>query len=154
MKIKHWTIETYAIHNEAMREAEEKFQAERDKRYAEGNELRAMALKIKETADAKALELDKESQTYKEARNDAMREQSLKSSGVYATRDDLATVFAKSEKNLEAVFAEIKAALKPLIDHVAADRGATVSQNKLYAGITILVLLLGAGFTILNYALK
>ena len=47
-----WTIETYAAHNEAMRLVEEKFQNERDKRYTEGNELRAMALKIKETADA------------------------------------------------------------------------------------------------------
>lgn len=141
-----WTIETYAIHNEAMRVADEKFQAERDKRYAEGNELRAMALKIKETADAKALELDKESQTYKEARNDAMREQSLKSTGIYATRDDLSAVFAKSEKNLTAVFEEMKIALKPMIDHIAADKGSTTSINRIYASILVLAAVIGAVF--------
>jgi hypothetical protein len=30
-----WTIATYAAHNEALRAAEEKFQAERDRRYEE-----------------------------------------------------------------------------------------------------------------------
>src|SRR5665647_2446191 len=96
-----WSVETYAMHNEAMRVSEQRFQDERDKRYAEGNELRAMALKIKETADANALELASESQTYKEARNDAMREQSLKETGVYATRDDLSEVVNSFKKSLK-----------------------------------------------------
>jgi len=32
-----WTIETYVKYNEGMRESEEKFQAERDRRYTEIN---------------------------------------------------------------------------------------------------------------------
>lgn len=149
-----WTIATYAIHNEAMRIAENRFQEERDKRYAEGNELRAMALKIKETADAKALDLEKESQAYKEARNDTIREQNLKETGIYATREDLSMAFSKTEKALASVVDEMKMALKPVMEHIAADKGATMSTNKLYTGITILILLLGAGFTIINYVLK
>ena len=146
-----WTTETYALHNEAMRVAEEKFQTERDKRYTEGNELRAMALKIKETADANALELASESQTYKEARNDAMREQNLKETGIYATRDDLAAVFTKTEKALATVVDEMKLAFKPLMDHVAADKGANMSQNKFYAGIVILFIILEFGFKFLKF---
>lgn len=141
-----WTVDTYVLHNEAMRIANERFQDERDKRYAEGNELRAMALKIKETADAKALELDKESQTYKEARNDAMREQSLKETGVYATHTDLAKVFEKTEKQLADVMDEMRRIFKPMMDHVAEGKGATMSQTKLYAGIAILVIILEFGF--------
>lgn len=146
-----WTVETYAVHNEEMRRSEQRFDDERDKRYAEGNELRAMALKIKETADAKALDLEKESQAYKEARNDAMREQNLKSSGVYATRDDLAVVFSKTEKQLSTFIDEMKIVLKPVLAHIAEDKGAAISQTKLYAGIAIIVILLELGFKILKF---
>lgn len=113
-----WTVETYALHNEAMRVAEEKFQTERDKRYTEGNELRAMALKIKETADANALELASESQTYKEARNDAMREQNLKETGVYATRDDLTVVVETFKK-----------ALEPIEDYISGQKGVVTGSQ-------------------------
>lgn len=57
-----WTIEAFIIHQRelrladrelatALRAAVRELAAERDRRYTEGNELRAMALKIKETAD-------------------------------------------------------------------------------------------------------
>lgn len=151
MKNSIWTTATYAKHNESMRKADKRFQAERDKRYAEGNELRAMALKIKETADANALELASESQTYKEARNDAMREQNLKETGVYATKDDLASVFAKSEKALNAVAEEIRNAFKPMLDHIASDKGSEISTGKLYAGITVIAIILGVVFSIINH---
>ena len=45
-----WTIDAYVSHNEALREAEEKFQAERDRRYAEVREEQEKAIKIKEQA--------------------------------------------------------------------------------------------------------
>src|SRR5664279_1409412 len=98
-----WSTETYAFHNEALRIADKELQDERvkhiadvvemnDRRYAEVNVEKEKALKIKETADLTALELARESQVYKDERNDAMREQSLKDNGIYATRDDLAEV--------------------------------------------------------------
>lgn len=146
-----WTLEGYISHNELMRDAESKLYAERDKRYSEGNELRAMALKIKETADLTALELARESQVYKDERNDAMREQNLKETGVYATRDDLAVVFSKSEKALLSFTEEIKVALRPMIEHIAADKGASTSQSR---QITILFMLFAAATLILNYLTK
>lgn len=120
-----WTIGSYAVHNETIRAIEGRLQEEKishlaevislnDKRYTEGNELRAMALKIKETADANALELASEAQTYKEARNDAMREQSFKDNGIYATRDDLANVVK-----------ELRNTLQPLSDYITAQKGST-----------------------------
>lgn len=149
-----WTIDTYVIHNELMRTANEKFQEERDKRYAEGNELRAMALKIKETADAKALELASESQTYKEARNDAMREQNLKETGIFATRDDLADVFSKSEKALTTVVNEMKVALKPMIDHIASEKGSQLTIGRVIAYIVAMGVITGIIFSILNLVFK
>lgn len=141
----------YREHNEAMRKADQRFNEERDRRYTEVNVEKEKALKIKETADLTALELARESQVYKDERNDAMREQNLKETGIYATRDDLAQVFAKSEKNLALAFDEIKTALKPVIDHVAADSGGAISMNKLYAGITVIAIIIGVVFAIINY---
>ena len=123
-----WTLEAYVIHNEALRAADKELSAEKDKRYTEGNELRAMALKIKETADRDALELDRSSQAYKEARNDALREQNLKETGVYATRDDLASVVKEFQKTL-----------KPVADYIAAQKGAItggqITMGKIFASI-------------------
>lgn len=149
-----WTIETYAFHNEEMRKADRSFNEERDRRYAEVNVEKEKALKIKETADLTALELARESQVYKDERNDSMREQNLKENGRYATRDDLAAVFAKSEKALAQVVEEMRLAFKPIVDHIAADNGASKTTTKLYANVTILVTLLGAAFMIINYILK
>ena len=137
-----------------MRLADKEFQAERDKRYAEGNELRAMALKIKETADANALELASESQTYKEARNDAMREQNLKETGVYATRDDLAIAFDKSSKNLTGAMDEIRTTLKPIIDHIAVEKKNDMSIGKLFAIITAVGVVMGIIFSLISYFIK
>ena len=123
-----WTLDAYVMHNEALRIADKELSAEKDRRYTEGNELRAMALKIKETADRDALELDRASQTYKETRNDALREQNLKETGIYATRDDLATVVARIEKTL-----------KPLADYITAQKGAItggqVTRGVVFASI-------------------
>jgi CMP-2-keto-3-deoxyoctulosonic acid synthetase len=146
-----WTVETYAVHNESMRAMEEKLQTERDRRYAEVNVEKEKALKIKETADLTALELARESQVYKDERNDAMREQNLKETGVYATRDDLAAVFSKSEKALLSFTEEIKVALRPMIEHIAADKGASTSQSR---QITILFLVFATATLILNYLTK
>lgn len=133
---KAWTLEAYVLHNEGMRTGEEKFQIERDKRYTEGNELRAMALKIKETADANALELAREAQIYKEERNDIMREQNLKSVGNYATRDDLS-----------GAIQEIRNAIKPLVDYVSGQQGASkgsqLTMGKIFAGIAAMGTIIG-----------
>ena len=116
-----WTIETYAAHNEAMRGVENRFQDERDRRYTEGAELRAVALKIKETADLAALTLARESQTLDQARLDALRDKTLGDSGVYATNS-----------SVTAAITELKASLQPLVDYVSLHKGAELTKANLY----------------------
>lgn len=97
-----------------------------DRRYSEVNVEKEKALKIKETADLTALELARESQVYKDERNDAMREQSLKDNGVYATRDDLAEVVNRFDKTI-----------KPVLDYVSSQKGvvqgSSMTMGKLVA---------------------
>lgn len=142
-----WTIETYAIHNEALRSVEEKFQTERDRRYTEVNVEKEKALKIKETADLTALELARESQVYKDERNDAMREQSLKETGIYATHSDIADVLKKMETSL-----------KPLLEFVNAqqgqDHGSDITMGKVYSAIAAGVGIAGVVFLVINFLFK
>jgi hypothetical protein len=109
-----WSVQAYIIHNEAMRAASQRFNDERDRRYAEVNVEKEKALKIKETADLAALSLARESQVYKDQQADVMREKNLAASGIYATNADLAGVVEKMEKTL-----------KPIIEFVNTQQGAS-----------------------------
>ena len=144
----------YKVHNEAMRTAERRFNEERDRRYTEVNVEKEKALKIKETADLTALELARESQMYKDERNDQMRETNLKETGIYATRDDLAVLFSKSEKSLAAVVDEMKNALKPMIDHIAADKGSQLTIGRIIGYTVAIGAIMGIIFSFLNYTFK
>lgn len=138
-----WTFETYVIYNEDLRKAEEKFQTERDRRYTEVNVEKEKALKIKETADLTALELARESQVYKDERNDSMREQSIKESGIYATRDDLTVAIN-----------EIKQIITPLADYVSTnqgqEKGSRTTKNQQYVVIGLICSVVGMVFLIIN----
>ena len=88
-----WTVETYAIHNEALRVAEEKFQAERDRRYSDIAVEREKALRIKDQADRDALDLAREIQKYKDEKANELREQIASERGLYVTRDEMKPIF-------------------------------------------------------------
>jgi len=107
-----WTVETYAIHNEALRTAEWKFQEERDRRYAEVAIEREKALGIKETADLAALGLAREIQTYKDEKANELREQINSERGLYATKDDLTAAIEKLEETI-----------KPLASYITGQQG-------------------------------
>ena len=128
----HWTADAYAIHNEALRAAEEKFQAERDRRYAELAIEREKALGIKEKADLAALQLAREIQSYKDEKANELREQINSERRHYASRDDLASAMAKIELQLD-----------PLTKFVASQQGRregiTVSASVLVGSITAVV---------------
>lgn len=117
-----WTTDTYAAHNEALRDAEgrlqemrDKFFEERDRRYQEVNIEREKALKIKETADLAALGLAREIQTYKDEKANELREQISSERGNYATKQD---VIAATEKTEETI--------KPLAAYVQSQTGRQV----------------------------
>ncbi len=132
-----WTIETYVIHADALREADARFEDERDRRYTEVNIEKEKALKIKETADLAALSLARESQTYKEQQNDALRDKNLSESGVYATNSSLVALAETLKKSQEQAIGEIRDSLKPLADFVSSYQGQTKgtgdARTNLYA---------------------
>ena len=113
-----WTLRTLAIHQDALRAADETLALERDRRYAEGASLRAEALKIKETADLAALTLARESQTYKEQQADAMRDKTLGESGLYATTTSVNKMFDDVKTHLDE-------ALIPVFRFINKLEGAT-----------------------------
>jgi SMC interacting uncharacterized protein involved in chromosome segregation len=103
---------TLQEHWEALEAANEKFMAERDRRYSEVNIEREKALKIKEEADKAALGLAREIQSYKDEKANQLREQISSERGSYATKEDLA-----------ASFRELTAAINPLSTYVAGMAG-------------------------------
>jgi hypothetical protein len=107
-----WTIETYSAHNEALRQAQERFEAERDRRYHDVALEKEKALRIKEEADKAALLLAREIQTYKDEKANELREQINSERGLYATKAD---VIAATEK--------LEATIKPLLDFMASQAG-------------------------------
>jgi len=105
-------------HLAAVRESDLRFEAERDRRYAEVNLEREKALKIKETADLAALELAREIQTYKDEKANELRSQIERERGTYVTQEQL-TAMAR----------EYMAALKPLNEFVAGQQGRQGGQE-------------------------
>jgi hypothetical protein len=81
-------------HLSTLRQADERFMAERDRRYAEVNIEREKALKIKEEADKAALGLAREIQTYKDEKANELREQINSERGLYVTKTELEPVKA------------------------------------------------------------
>jgi hypothetical protein len=135
-----WTVSSYAAHNEALRTAEEKFQEERDRRYAEVNTEKEKALKIKETADLAALQLAREIQTYKDEKANELRSQIESERGTYVTQGDL-----------KAVVEKLDVTIKPLVDYVSAQSGPrALTGTSIAAFVASIVLLLGFFFTVYN----
>lgn len=136
-----WTVETYAAHNEAMRIEAQRFEDERDRRYTEVNIEKEKALKIKETADLAALSLARESQTYKEQQNDALRDKNLADSGVYARTADVDASIEKLGKSFNAQFDSLLTKLEPFMNGTIQQRGqqqgSQITKANLYAAIGI-----------------
>ncbi len=133
-----WTIETYSAYNEGLREAEEKFQAERDRRYAEVEQERARALAIKEKADERALNLQAETQAYKDEKANELREQINSERGTYLSRDEYLIQHQALEDKLDT-------ALKPLTSFVTTQQGRAMgvssTQAFLFAVVTLVIAL-------------
>lgn len=98
---------------------------ERDRRYSELVTEREKALKIKETADERALTLASEIQSYKDEKANELRAQINSERGVYITR------------------AEFEAANKPLVEFVLSSRAIadrrTIDYGQILAIIAIMV---------------
>lgn len=142
-----WTIESYAIYTEALRQADIRFDEERDRRYTEVNIEREKALKIKETADRDAMALARESQTYKEQQNDALRDKNLADSGVYARSEDVDASIEKLAQTVNSQFEGLIAKLEPFmngsISQQGQQQGSQITKANLYAAVGVIAALVG-----------
>jgi len=88
------TSETVPLkeHLAALRTADKRFDEERDRRYHEVNVEREKALKIKEEADRRALELAREIQAFRDEKANGLLELVKSERGSYATNKDLEPV--------------------------------------------------------------
>ncbi len=132
--ISGWTVDTYSVHNEALRAAEDKFQHERDRRYAEVATEREKALLIEKTARAEALQLAREIQTYKDEKANELREQINAERGLYATKSDL-----------QASTDKIEESLKPIQEFVSRSSG---QRSGLTTAWGVIIILLGLAVSI------
>lgn len=105
---------TLREHLEALRRQDRRLAKERDRRYAEVNIEREKALKIKEAADERALELQAATQAYKDEKANELRSQIESERGGYATKDDLSALSDRFD-----------AAHKPVVEFMAAQIAST-----------------------------
>ena len=113
---------TFREHVEALRVADEKFQAERDRRYAELATEREKALKIKETADELARVLVAENQKYKDEKANLLREQIGSERGLYVTKEEF----------------------KPIVTYIANQQGSQEGL-KSHLGLAVAVVVILGG---------
>lgn len=115
-------------HLQALEEIRVKFEEERDRRYTEIAIEREKALKIKDLADRDAMQLARDIQTYKDERDNRLREQINQERVGYATKSDL-TSLAK----------ELQATVKPLVEFVARSRGGSAVYGQLAIGAGLIM---------------
>lgn len=131
-----WTIATVKEHFTTLREADQRFLDLQDRKYASEAELRAEALRVRQTADAEALRLAAEAQRLRDQQTERLRDDTLSKSGVYVTKDHLNQV-------LEELKTSIADGLKPLVAYISSQKGAdgaTTSMNTkqlAWAGIAV-----------------
>ena len=130
-----WTIETYAAHNEALRDAEQRFQGERDRRYAEVKSAEERALRVKEQADRDALGLAREIQAYKDMKANELREQISSERHLYVTHGDLDAHSAKIDAVIDGLKESVTA-------HHAAGRGMRDMWGWMVAAVAMVLALL------------
>jgi len=111
-----------------LREADMRFDAERDRRYTEVNIEREKALKIKEVADLKALDLAREIQIYKDEKANELREQINSERGLYVT----------------------KAEMEPIKTYVASQTGRVVGMDATVGRFVQLVTTIAAAVAIIS----
>ena len=126
---KHWTVEAYVTHNEAMRMADEKFQTERDRRYAEVKNAEEKALKVKEEADKTALGLQRENQQYKDEKANRLREQISSERGFYASKSDLGSAVDK-----------IGITLAPIAAYILTQQGGSKGMRDMWGWVAFTVM--------------
>jgi len=109
-----------------LRQADIRFDEERDRRYAEVGVEREKALRIKEKADDRALQLAREIQQYKDEKANELRAQIESERGVYISREEYTIAHLALEEKLAAAVRSLEATIKPITEFIAAQQGRSV----------------------------
>ena len=104
--------------DDRLREADIRFAAERDRRYAEVRQEQEKALRIKDEADKVALDLARQIQDYKDESANELREQVSRERGLYVTQEQHETLIQR-----------IEAEIRPLSQFVAAQTGVGLARR-------------------------
>jgi hypothetical protein len=127
-------------HLAAIREADLRFAAERDRRLTEVAVEREKALKIKEQADRDALGLAREIQAYKDEKANELRAQIESERGVYLTREEYTA-------NHVALVEKLETTTRPLTEYVAAQSGPrAITPQSAFAVLAAVGVLAGLYF--------
>jgi hypothetical protein len=93
-----WTLEAFMQHFATLRQIDQKFDTERDRRYAELSLERERALLIKEQADERALILARDIQHYRDEQSNNLRAQIDRERGEYVSQTQFEALDDKSEQ--------------------------------------------------------
>jgi hypothetical protein len=128
-----WDTRQLAVYFEALRKADERFQAERDRRYTEVRLEQEKALKIKEEADERALSLARENQKLRDDAHNELLNQWREDRSTFVTKDDQAA-------GLEKIETLIKPALEWVSGRRGRDAGSLSARELLFAVLGVLLL--------------
>ena len=138
---------TLAAYSKAMREADRRFNDERDRRYSEVKAAEEKALAIKSTSDDKALLLARDIQDLKDEKANNLRTQIDSERGNYVTQEQLTAFLDK-----------VAAQIKPLSDYIVARQGVAEGGTELRSivqvGISALAVLISVVLAILYIVKK
>jgi len=129
-------------HLNSIAKERKRFEDERDRRLTEVAVEREKALKIKETADLKALDLASEIQAYKDEKANELRAQINDERGTYVTRGELASAVDKTASEV-----------KPLTTYVTSQLGRSSGASSLVNWAVIAVGLVISVITIIGFVL-
>lgn len=144
-----WTIDTLAQHVKELRLADERLEAERDRRYSEVATEREKALRIKEQADRDALGLARQIQEYKDEKANELRAQIEGERGDYLNRLEYNSAHVSLQNEVKATAEKIEESIKPLAAYVAAQSGPrAITGTTIGAVVVAVVLVLGLYVTV------
>jgi hypothetical protein len=134
-------------HLAALRAADKALAKERDRRYAEVAEEREKALKIKESADEKALDLASQIQTYKDQQHNGLLQQLDRQAATFVARAEWDTAHTDLVNRIISVADRLSALELRLTSRLergdGADAGTAVSRTERRLDTGQLLLLLG-----------
>jgi len=110
-------------HLQVVRDADKRFEQERDRRYSEVAIEREKALEIKNEADKAALALAREIQTYKDENADKLRAQFENERVGYPDR--FRGELDKLAESITEVATKLEGQIKPLYDYINKQQGQT-----------------------------